>query len=439
MRQRDIFWFWFPLFASWLLMSAEGPTISAAINRLPNEVVQLAAQGVVLGLSVMIESPIINMLATSTALVKDRASFLLVRRFTLYWAAGLTAVSILVAFTPLFDVVVTGWLETPAAVAVWVRPGLQIMIFWSAAIAWRRFLQGVLIHFNQTRQVAWGTLVRLTASGGTVIGLAIWGRWPGVIIGALSLMAGVIAEAAYATWAVRPLLRQELTVGSPVATGEPLTSQTLFWFHLPLATTSVLVLMLQPFVTSTLARLPNATLSLAAWPVIYQFSLMARAAAFALPETVIALIAQERFEAIRRFTLQLCVGLTVAIVLFAFSPVAHFYVFNVQDLTPEVGALVLQVLPLLVLFPALAIITSWFRGLLIASRHTKEVNVGMGINLGLTAVLLLVGLFQQWPGLSTAAIGLNVASVGELAYLAWRTQHSLPAGRPLWGMAAAGD
>ena len=37
MRQRDIFIFWLPLFASWLLMSAEGPIISAAINRLPDE------------------------------------------------------------------------------------------------------------------------------------------------------------------------------------------------------------------------------------------------------------------------------------------------------------------------------------------------------------------------------------------------------------------
>ncbi|MBK9052148.1 MAG: hypothetical protein IPL78_14930 [Chloroflexi bacterium] len=45
MRQRDIMWFWLPLFASWMLMTAEGPVISAAINRLPNEVIMLAAQG----------------------------------------------------------------------------------------------------------------------------------------------------------------------------------------------------------------------------------------------------------------------------------------------------------------------------------------------------------------------------------------------------------
>ena len=84
MRQRVIFWFWLPLFASWLLMTAEGPFVSAIINRMPNEVIMLAAQGVVVALAVTIESPIINLLATSTALVKDRTNYLLVRRFTIH-------------------------------------------------------------------------------------------------------------------------------------------------------------------------------------------------------------------------------------------------------------------------------------------------------------------------------------------------------------------
>ena len=136
MRQRDIFLFWLPLFASWLLMTAEGPTITAVINRLPNEVIMLAAAGIVISLSVTIESPIMNMLATSTALVKDRQSYLLVRRFTIHWMVLLTAVSLLIAFTPLFNVIVTGWLDVPLDVAVWVRPGLKIMSLWSASIGW---------------------------------------------------------------------------------------------------------------------------------------------------------------------------------------------------------------------------------------------------------------------------------------------------------------
>jgi len=38
-RQRDIFFFWLPLYSSWLLMTGEGPLVSAAVNRLPDEVV----------------------------------------------------------------------------------------------------------------------------------------------------------------------------------------------------------------------------------------------------------------------------------------------------------------------------------------------------------------------------------------------------------------
>ena len=80
MRQIDIFLFWLPLFASWLLMLSEVPLLSAAINRLPDEVVMLAAFGIAISLAVLIESPVINLLATATALVHDRASYLQVRR-----------------------------------------------------------------------------------------------------------------------------------------------------------------------------------------------------------------------------------------------------------------------------------------------------------------------------------------------------------------------
>lgn len=142
MRQRYIFWFWMPLFASWLLMSAEGPLISAAINRLPEEVIMLAAMGIVTSLSVTIESPILNLLATSTALVRDHESYLLVRRYTIQWCLALTLVAVLVAYTPLFDLIVYRWLDVPDAIAEWVRPGMKIMVLWTAAIGWRRFLQG---------------------------------------------------------------------------------------------------------------------------------------------------------------------------------------------------------------------------------------------------------------------------------------------------------
>ncbi|MEO1087522.1 MAG: hypothetical protein AAFY88_25060, partial [Acidobacteriota bacterium] len=159
-----IFVFWLPLFASWLLMTAEGPILSAVVNRLPNEVVMLAALGIVFAVEVTIEAPVINLLSTSTALVRDRPSFVVVRRFTLHWVVLLTVVATLVAFTPLFGWVVIDLLGTPPEVARWVQPGLQIMVPWTPAIAWRRFLQGVLIRFDKTRTIAVGTALRLAAT-----------------------------------------------------------------------------------------------------------------------------------------------------------------------------------------------------------------------------------------------------------------------------------
>jgi progressive ankylosis protein len=436
MRQRDVFWFWLPLFASWLLMAGEGPIITAAINRLPEQVIMLAAIGIVLSLSVTIESPIINLLATATALVRDGASYRLLRRFTIHWMIGLTAVTLLFSFTPLFDLIVIRLMDVPEVVAEWVRPGMRIMSLWSAAIAWRRFLQGVLIRFGQTRKVAWGTLIRLLSSGGTVIVLALVTDWPGVITGSTALMAGVIAEAAYATIAVRPLLRERLTVsmdaGAAEGTPEELTYTYLFWFHLPLAGTSVMILLVQPLVAFSLARLENPVESLAAWPLVFQVMLMARATAFALPEVVIALTnGPVEFRAIRRFSFYLALLNTIAMALFTLTPLARVYLLQVQNATPLVAELARQGLQLFLLLPALSTLISWLRGLLISRRATRIVNAGMAVNFVVTGAILFAGVRLRLPGIETAAVALVGASLVEMVYLWWRSRRSFDFGVPI--------
>ncbi len=426
LSQKSIFLFWLPLFASWLLMTAEGPFVSAVINRLPDEVIMLAAQGIVFSLAVLIESPIINLLATSTALVKDRASYLLVRRFTIHWSILLTVVSVLLAFTPLFNFVVVDLLQTPEPIARWVQPGLQIMTLWSAAIAWRRFLQGVLIRFGHTRRVAWGTVVRLVASAGTAVVLGFASELPGVVIGSSALMAGVFAEAIYATIAVRPILKNQLAPGSDEEGARVMTYRELFWFHLPLAGTSVLTLLAQPLVTSSLARLANPTASLAAWPVVFQLTLVMRSAAFAWPEVVIALSDdQQSFVPIRRFTITVAAVSTALMALFVFTPLSNFYIFVVQDMTEFVGELAQNSLVLFLIFPALSVFISWLRGLLIRRGVTGHINTGMVINLAVTALVLFAGISLQLPGLPAAAIALNLAALCEVIYLAWRAGKTL--------------
>ena len=281
--------------------------------------------------------------------------------------------------------------------------------------------------------MAWGTAVRLLTSGGTVIGLATLTDLPGVVNGATALMAGVIAEAIYATIAIRPLLQNELSE-TIVNDEEPLTYRELFWFHLPLAGTAVMVLLVQPLVTFSLARLDRPTQSLAAWPVVFQIMLMARAAALALPEAVIALTkGPDSYAPIRRFSLILAAIVGVVVTLFTFSPLARLYLFGVQDMTAEVGTLAQDSLIYFLPFPALTVIGMWLRGVLINGRKTTAINVAMVVNMVVTVTVLAIGLVGQWPGLPTAAVALTLAVLAEIIYLAWRAQQYLPAFTP--GMA----
>jgi hypothetical protein len=174
----------------------------------------------------------------------------------------------------------------PLHIAEAARPGMKIMTLWSAAIGFRRFLQGILIRFGQTRWVGIGTAARLISSAGTGIGLALFARLPGVYMAAVALMAGVVIEAAFIGWVARPTVGHLLAGGARARVA--LTFSEVVLYHAPLAATSLLTLLAQPLIGAGLARMPHPEETLAAWPVIWGILFLFRSPAFALPEAVIA-------------------------------------------------------------------------------------------------------------------------------------------------------
>ena len=79
---QQVFATWWPLAASWLLMGTEMSLVSAVIARLDDATYHLAAfGGVVFPFALLIEAPIIMMLAASTALCTDRNAYRTLLRF----------------------------------------------------------------------------------------------------------------------------------------------------------------------------------------------------------------------------------------------------------------------------------------------------------------------------------------------------------------------
>ncbi len=201
---KNIFYFWLPLAATWIMMSVEGPFLAALIARSTEPKFNLAAYGVAYSLALIVEAPIIMMMSASVALVKDSLSFHKLKNFT-YTANGIITLIMLILVTPpVFYFITEGLIGLPNEVSRLTHIATIILIPWPGAIGYRRFYQGLLINNNLTRRVAYGTIVRLLSMSVCAVSLFISGIVEGVIVGATSLSFAVVMEAI----AVRIMVRK---------------------------------------------------------------------------------------------------------------------------------------------------------------------------------------------------------------------------------------
>ena len=416
---------WWPLAASWLLMGAELPALSAVVARLANPEINLAAYGgVVFPLALIIESPIIMLLAASTALSKDWNSYRKLYRFMMVSGAGLTVLHILVAFTPLYYVVVETILGAPQEIVEPARTGLMIMTPWTWSIAYRRFHQGVLIRFDHSKAVGVGTAVRL---GTDLIVLTIGfsaGNLPGVVVATLAVASGVISEAIYVGIVVRPVLNRELKPAPAVK--EPITLRGFLDFYIPLAMTSLLTLLVQPLGSAAISRMPEALSSLAAWPVVTGLVFMLRSMGMAYNEVVVALLDEPgSTRSLRRFTVILTGIATLLLLIITATPLADIWFRQLQGLSPRLADLALAGMWIALPMPGLNVIQSWFQGVILHGQRTRGITEAVVVFLVTAGVILWGGVI--WGAITGLFVGLAAFDIAMLAQTLLLWHRSRPA------------
>jgi len=419
---RRILHTWWPLAASWLLMGAELPAISAVVARLANPEINLAAYGgVVFPLALIFESPVIMLLAASTALSKDYDSYRKVRKFMFVTGISMTVVHLLVAFTPLYYLVVQGILGVPPEIVAPARTGLMLMTPWTMSIAYRRFNQGVLIRFDHSRTVGIGTMIRLTADG-SVLAAGYFLSLPGIVVATSAVAVGVISEAIYAGLVVRPVIRRQLIPAPPVK--EPLTLPSFLNFYIPLAMTSLLALLVNPIGSASLSRMPQALDSLAVWPVLTGLVFLLRSLGIAYNEVVVALLDEPKsFLSLRRFSIWLAAATTAGLLLVAATPVSDFWFRTVSALNPRLINLAETAIWFALPLPALNVLQSWFQGTILFGKRTRGITEAVVVYL-LTSVVILGGgiWWGQVTGLYVGIAGMAISMFTQTLWLGFRAR-----------------
>ncbi len=414
----QIFRFWLPLAATWLMMSVEGPFLAAIIARLAAEKINLAAYGVAFAFALIAESPVIMLMSASTALCRDRGSYRKLRNFSLILSLTVTLFLGIFLLPPIFNLVILKLIGLPENIAALIHVALICLLPWPGAIGIRRFYQGVLIARHQTRLVAISTLARLITMAGSALTLFFYSSLSGAIIGAIALAGGVTAEALLSSYLARHVISDVLQI-------EPESEQQLsyreIWdYYLPLALTPFIALSIHPLVTFFLGKSRDPLESLAVMPVIYGLTFVFRAIGLSYQEVAIALLGENRdnYLKVRNFAVILGISTSLCLSLIAFTPLSRFWfqdLSGLNDLLTNFSALPLQIM---VVFPALTVLICFQRSVLIVTRVTNPISISTAIEaIGIFSILLLAMLYFPLPGVVAASLAYVIGRLLAIAAL----------------------
>ncbi|MFC2133004.1 hypothetical protein ACFLR4_03465 [Bacteroidota bacterium] len=424
---KKIFRFWYPLAATWLMMSIEGPFLTAVIARMIEPKFNLAAYGVAFSFALIIEAPIIMIMSASTAMVKGQESFRKLRNFT-YAINGLITVIMLLFLIPsVFDFLAMDLIGLPTNIADLTYKATFLLLPWPGAIGYRRFYQGILIRSNKTRRVAYGTIVRVVTMAVTAFLLFKLSDLNGAIVGAAALSVGVSFEAIATKLMCLDIVKEVKTTAED-SDRSGLKYFEILKFYYPLALTSMIGLGVHPIVTFFMGQSIKAIESLAVLPVINSLVFIFRSLGLSFQEVGIAMIGDklENYIPLKRFAFITGIISVGALAVIALTPLADIWFSYVSGLSAALTEFSILPLIILTILPGLTFWISFQRAMLVNAKLTQPISKATAIEVaGIILILLIATNYFNWVGAVSAAVGFVVGRLAANIYLIKPYNHSV--------------
>jgi hypothetical protein len=427
LTQKKIFIFWFPLAATWLMMAFEGPFLAAIIARMPEAKYNLAAYGVAYSFALLSEAPVIMMMATSTALVKDYSSYLKLRNFNNYLIIFVTVILSVSLIPALFNFIVLTVMNIEEEVANLIRVSLLLLIPWPGAISYRRFLQGILINNNKTRMVSYGTVIRLLSMATTALVLYFFTKTAGAYVGAASLSVGVVMEALASHFMARNVIKQ-LKRKNDLTTTSQLNIKEILSFYYPLAMAAFIGFGAHPMISFFIGHSRMALESLAVLPVINALIFIFRSIGLSYQEVNIALIGDDKkgYPQLRKFALRLGLIIFTVLGIILYSPLAGLWFKAVSGLSGILADLARLPAQILVIIPSLTVLIVFQRAIQVVYKKTKVISQATAIEVSTIAIVLFMLIyFADMIGILATSVALVSGRICSNVFLYFQNKKVL--------------
>jgi hypothetical protein len=419
LTQREIAIFFLPMLLNVQLMSVSHSIINAFLARSSEQIIALAAFSVAMIIHIFLASPSYQNHSVTMAMVRGRKSYRGTIIFVLVVASYVSLMLCLIAFTPIGDYLLQGFLGTNAAVTKEAKHALGILAFLPFITGFRGFFQGLLMQQRHTALLSSATLIRV---GALFVFLALGGRWlSGVTLGAVGLFGCVTVETI-----IVGIIALRLPKEAPLpAVDEKGTGEILrFGFHLAYASCFQQAIPL--LISALLGRLTDATIALAAYGVLRGFLFLLAGPLRNLQQTYQALVRRpEDFATLVRFHRTIGGLLALGILLIAF-PLRGLVLGGLMGLDAQMRDYLAIPLACSALYPLLYGATNVLRGYFTTQHRTFE--LGRSTVYKVAFLLLVWGILLIFPlplpGIAIAVFLLVASELCESTYLVWR-RHNL--------------
>jgi progressive ankylosis protein len=409
-----------PLSLSDITMAIGDPLTTLTLAHLPNARTNLAGVGIGRTLAILFESPIIMVLHAANALAPAKASRQALWRFVLLLGGGLSLALMALSVPIVFTHLAVPILGISPQLAPTVQQVLLLVGLWPAAIAWRRYFQGLLIHSGQANAVAQASLLRL-ATVAFVLGIGFWLKGSGAVIAGLSLVLGVIVEAIAVTIVAKQLLSNpsiQTAILQDVADSKlPNTLPAVARFYWPLANSMLVVWGGRSLLVGIIARSVDSTLALATWPAAWGLIMVIANSTRMVQQIVIKYRGKLPDRRLLLFTISVGAGCSALLLLMSTTPIGDrlIQVFIGDD--PDLRRSIQPVLIRCAVIPLLVALQNATQGFLVSDGRTGRVNLSTWLATGVLLTIATIMVQTGQPGALAAATAMVLAMTLEVGCL----------------------
>jgi hypothetical protein len=158
--------------------------------------------------------------------------------------------------------------------------------------------------------------------------------------------------------------------------------------------------------------------SLAAWQVVGAVRYITGSFGGSYNEVMVALVERERsLQPLRRFAVGIGIFATALLAILMIPSVSEAIFAGLMDLAAPLPSMVYTSLFILLPMPAVAVLQSYFQGVILHSRRTRSITESVVIFLAVATVALVAGVI--WGGAAGLYVALAAFVLGELIRTSW--------------------